>query len=67
LTNARLVCSDDDPYCPEGAASLYPGLPTDLLAGAGHINPDAGYGPWPAAEAWARSGVVPVAARNGGH
>ena len=57
---ARLVCSDNDPYCPEGAANVYPGLPTDLLAGAGHINPDAGYGPWPAAEAWAKTGAAPV-------
>jgi predicted alpha/beta hydrolase family esterase len=51
----RLVCSENDPYCPEGAARLYGeplGLPVDLLDGAGHINPDAGFGPWPAAEAW---------------
>ena len=51
----RLVCSDDDPYCPEGAAALYGeplGLEIDLLAGAGHVNPEAGFGPWPAAEAW---------------
>ena len=25
-------------------------------AGRGHINPEAGYGPWPAVEAWARDG-----------
>jgi uncharacterized protein len=51
----RLVCSDDDPYCPEGAAALYGeplALPVDLLEGAGHVNPDAGCGPWPAAAAW---------------
>jgi predicted alpha/beta hydrolase family esterase len=60
LTNARLVCSDNDPYCPEGAANVYPGLPTDLLPGAGHITPDAGYGPWPAVEAWAKTGAAPV-------
>src|SRR4051794_4422461 len=59
LENARLVCSDDDPYCPEGAANLYTGLPTDLLPGAGHINPDAGFGPWPAAEAWGRPRAPP--------
>jgi predicted alpha/beta hydrolase family esterase len=23
-----------------------------VLAGAGHINVESGYGPWPAAEAW---------------
>jgi predicted alpha/beta hydrolase family esterase len=60
--NTRLVCSDDDPYCPEGAHTLYPG-PADVLAGQGHINPDAGYGAWPAVEAWAREGTVPLMAR----
>jgi predicted alpha/beta hydrolase family esterase len=60
--NTRLVCSGDDPYCPEGATTLYPG-PADVLPGQGHINPDAGYGPWPAVEAWAREGTVPLTAR----
>jgi predicted alpha/beta hydrolase family esterase len=60
LANARLVCADNDPYCPEGAANLYTGLPADVLLGAGHITPDAGYGPWPAVEAWARDGTVPL-------
>jgi predicted alpha/beta hydrolase family esterase len=53
--HTRLVCSDDDPYCPEGAAALYGdplGVEVDVLYGAGHINPDAGFGPWPATEAW---------------
>lgn len=60
----RLVCGSDDPSCPEGADGAYGaplGLPTDVIAGAGHINPDAGYGPWPAVEAWCRgerSGLV---------
>jgi predicted alpha/beta hydrolase family esterase len=62
LDNARLVCSDNDPYCPEGAAQLYAG-PADVLPGQGHINPDAGYGVWPAVEAWARDGTVPLTAR----
>jgi predicted alpha/beta hydrolase family esterase len=59
---ARLVYSDNDPYCPEGAGSLYRG-PADVLPGQGHINPDAGYGAWPAVEAWARDGTVPLTAR----
>ena len=53
----RLVCSDDDPYCPEGAAELYGAplaIPVDLQPGQGHLNVDAGYGPWPAMEAWAQ-------------
>jgi predicted alpha/beta hydrolase family esterase len=62
LPNARLVCSDDDPYCPEAGHQLYPG-PADVLPGQGHVNPDAGYGPWPAVEAWAREGTVPLKGR----
>jgi predicted alpha/beta hydrolase family esterase len=54
---SRLVCSDDDPYCPAGAATVYGeplGLATDLLPGQGHLNVDAGYGPWPAMLSWCR-------------
>ena len=53
--STRLVCAPDDPYCPEDAALLYGaplGLDVDLLPGAGHVNPGAGYGPWPGVEAW---------------
>lgn len=51
---SRLVCSDGDEYCPEGAAVRYAGLgiPIDLIAGGGHLNDTAGYGPWPSVEAW---------------
>jgi uncharacterized protein len=52
---ARIACSDDDPYCPAGAAVLYGealGIPVDLLPGAGHVNADSGFGPWPEVEAW---------------
>jgi predicted alpha/beta hydrolase family esterase len=52
LGNARLVISDDDPYCPEGAGAYPLGIPVDVLPGAGHVNPEAGFGPWPAVEAW---------------
>jgi serine hydrolase len=61
----RLVCSDNDPYCPEGAVELYArplGIPADVLPGRGHLNPDAGLGPWPQVEAWAREGAVPITA-----
>jgi serine hydrolase len=60
---ARLVCADDDPYCPEGAAALYAeplGVPADVLPGAGHVNPETGYGPWPAVEAWCVEGDRPL-------
>jgi len=61
MPNARLVCSDNDPYCPEGAVSLYG--EGDVLPGQGHINPDAGYGPWPAVEAWARGDSAVISSR----
>jgi predicted alpha/beta hydrolase family esterase len=56
-SHTRLVCSDNDSYCPEGAAALYGGplnLPIDLQPGGGHLNLDTGLGPWPALEAWAQ-------------
>ena len=51
----RVTCSDDDPYCPEGAVSAWAqplGVPADVIPGAGHLNTDAGYGPWPAMRDW---------------
>jgi uncharacterized protein len=55
LGEALLVCSDNDPYCPEGAATLYGReIPVRLMPGAGHINPDAGYGEWPWVREWAQ-------------
>jgi uncharacterized protein len=51
----RVVCADDDPFCPEGAATRWAAplrLPVDLVTGGGHLNPDAGFGPWAAMEAW---------------
>jgi predicted alpha/beta hydrolase family esterase len=52
----RLVCSDGDPYCVEGAHRLY-GEPLDIAVDklprkAGHVNAEAGFGPWPAALDW---------------
>jgi predicted alpha/beta hydrolase family esterase len=51
-----IACSDNDPYCPAGAVTTY-AEPLEIRArvipGAGHINTDAGYGEWPAVEAWA--------------
>jgi uncharacterized protein len=57
----RLVCSDGDPYCPEGAHNAYGeplGLDVDLLSGQDHINPDAGYGEWPSVLEWCRDPAV---------
>lgn len=55
--SSRIVASDNDPNCPEGAAASYGrplGLPTDVLPGAGHLDMEAGYGPWPALLDWCR-------------
>lgn len=52
---ARVVWSDGDPYCPAGAERSFARpleLPADFVPGAGHINSEAGFGPWPAVEAW---------------
>jgi predicted alpha/beta hydrolase family esterase len=51
-----LVCSDNDHYCPgTGAAEHWGrplGLEPDVLPGQGHLNIEAGYGPWPAMADW---------------
>ena len=55
-STTRIACATDDPYCPVGAASYWAaplGLPADVLPGGGHLNAEAGFGPWPAMEAWA--------------
>jgi predicted alpha/beta hydrolase family esterase len=50
-----VVGSDRDPYCPAGHERSFArplSLPIEVLEGAGHINPESGFGPWPAVEAW---------------
>ncbi len=52
----RLVCSTDDPWCPPERSRRIGeaiGVPIDWIESGGHVNTDAGYGPWPAVEAWA--------------
>jgi uncharacterized protein len=46
---------EPDPYCPRGAGVAFDGLfpQSRLFPGRGHLNPDAGYGPFPEVEAWA--------------
>jgi predicted alpha/beta hydrolase family esterase len=64
----ELVCTDADPWCPEGAAAYYGralDVPVHVVEGAGHLSLDEGYGPWPAVEGWARTGrfeAAPAAA-----
>lgn len=62
----RLVASDDDPYCPGGAATVYAGtygIDIDVVEGAGHLDLAAGYGPWPTALEWCLDPSVRIAAR----
>jgi serine hydrolase len=50
---ALLIASDSDPYCSlERARSFAQAWHADLeiIANGGHLNSDAGYGPWP--EGW---------------
>jgi predicted alpha/beta hydrolase family esterase len=50
-----LVGGDDDPYCPAGVAAEYGGplkMAATVIPGAGHVNEDAGFGPWPAVLDW---------------
>jgi hypothetical protein len=57
-TPALLVASDSDPYCTlERAQGFAQGWKADLeiVNGGGHINADAGFGPWP--DGWAMLGA----------
>ena len=51
-----IVAAEEDPYRPgdalEAKFARPLGLPAVTIPGAGHINPETGYGPWPAVEAW---------------
>jgi hypothetical protein len=64
----RLVCSDNDGYCPGRGAAEHWGRPleldVDLLPGAGHLNVEAGYGPWPDMETWALGAQSSLAPRT---
>jgi predicted alpha/beta hydrolase family esterase len=56
--STELVYGDDDPYWPGGAAPFAAalGLRARVLAGKGHVNVAAGFGPWPEALAWCERG-----------
>ncbi|MFF8846373.1 RBBP9/YdeN family alpha/beta hydrolase [Streptomyces sp. NPDC015127] len=59
----RLVASDNDPYCPQGAAAAFAApldLDSDLLPGCAHLDLDAGYGPWPAVLDWCLDPAVRI-------
>ena len=61
----ELVCTDADPWCPEGAATAFGealGMDVHVVDGGGHLAADDGYGPWPAIERWALTGRFATAA-----
>jgi predicted alpha/beta hydrolase family esterase len=53
----EMFWSAPDPYCPATAELAFPGLfeHSRRFPNGGHLNADAGYGPWPDVEAWALS------------
>ncbi|MDT0274438.1 RBBP9/YdeN family alpha/beta hydrolase [Blastococcus goldschmidtiae] len=62
----RLVASDDDPYFPGGAASLYAGtfgIDADVIPGGRHLDLPAGYGSWPSVRAWCTDPSVRIEGR----
>jgi uncharacterized protein len=66
VATPRLVCSDNDPYCTEGAAEVFGrplGCDVDLLSGAGHIAIPDGYGSWPSVLDWCLEPGVRLTAR----
>lgn len=63
-TRPRLVCSDNDPYCAEGAERAYPtGFDVDLIPDAGHLDIPAGYGSWSSVLKWCNDPTVRITAR----
>lgn len=57
----RLVVGSDDPSCPVADAARMAdtlGVDLDVVPGGGHLDPAAGYGAWPAALHWVRTGVT---------
>ncbi|MCW7947143.1 hydrolase [Streptomyces hygroscopicus] len=62
----RLAAGDDDPYCPEGARTLFGdplGIPAEIIPGGAHLDLDAGYGSWPAVLEWCLDGSASLRAR----
>ncbi|MFE9423590.1 RBBP9/YdeN family alpha/beta hydrolase [Kitasatospora sp. NPDC006697] len=60
--STRLVLGEGDPYGLGGAEWLGP-LDTDLVPAGAHLNPDSGYGRWPAVLDWCLDPAVRITAR----
>lgn len=62
----RVVVGEGDPYCTLEQAKLLSEslrVELDVIVGGGHLNVDAGYGPWPAVLKWVRSDRAPLTPR----
>lgn len=62
----RLVVGEGDPYCTLDQAKLLAEslrIEVDVIVGGGHLNVDAGYGPWTAVLKWVRSDRTPLTPR----
>jgi uncharacterized protein len=67
VRGGRLVCSDNDPFCPEGADSVYArplGLDVDIIPDSGHLDMAAGYGSWPDVLRWCLDPSVRIGPRD---
>ena len=59
----HVAASEADPYNPVGARTTHAeplGATVRVEPGEGHISADDGYGPWPAIDAWCRTGSWPA-------
>jgi len=53
LERPRLACSDRDPYCEPPANFIFPeAFDVHRVSGGGHLDQDAGLGPWPELFDW---------------
>jgi serine hydrolase len=62
----RLVAGEGDPYLTLADAKLLAEslrIELDVIVGGGHLNVDAGYGPWSAVLKWVRSDRTPLTPR----
>ncbi|MEO7017598.1 MAG: alpha/beta hydrolase [Leifsonia sp.] len=63
----RIVASDADPYCPEGAQAAFGtpfGIPVTTIPGGGHLEQTAGYGRWPSIYEWCADATVNIRGRE---
>lgn len=63
--DTRIVASDADPCCPEGAEAVFAalGLPITTIPGGGHLTIAAGYGEWPSVLEWSLDPTATIGPR----